>query len=553
MNKNKSIVDTYESLRSERRQSLDWRWGEAYRYTMPERGIPYINQTFGAPNTQSDLEQARRLQGSIYDTTLLDGAQTLARSLYQGATPPHSMWFDLRLPGVTLEQLSEAEKRRFDTDARLLHNLIHGSNYNSAAMEFFLDYVIGGMVGVFIDLNDDNEFYFEYIPMWNIMVQEKMKKGRIDTAYRLLSLKLPEIISMWGKDALTPEQKEKYADAQAAGRECTEKFDYIHCVRPAIGPDGKQRRFNPDPLKRIGNNKRWESLYVCKSSGKVVDEGGYDEFPFIIPRWRCIPETPYALGPVSDALPDAKSLNKLTQQMFRANEVAINPPMKVKNDGIINPRTTQIGPRKLIKMQDVRNMEPLFTGTRYDIAMSETARMQTNIRKLLLSQELDPINKANPTAYETDRYYEIMRQRLGPAYNVLHDQLIQPLIQRCYAIAYRAGLLGGRAPERIGDAIDAGVLPVAEFKSPLARAGRIEDIQAIDRVVATMAAQREIFPNVLDNLDSDAAIRFVSDAIGAPTAIMRTKAQVTKLRKDKQELMQEQRALEAQQAGQSKS
>ncbi len=543
-----AISATYEELRGERLQSWDWRQAESYRYTLPERGIPYINQSLGS-NSQTDLEQARRLQGSIFDTTVLDSANTLARSLYQGATPPHSQWFDLSLPGITLEQLTESEKQSFDTDARILHSMIHSGNYNSTAMEFFLDYVIGGMVAINIELNAQKELYFEYIPMFSIMVQETLKKGTIDTAYRLLNMSLTQAAAEFGIDKLTDEQREEIAESAAEGKRCSHSVDYIHCVRPRIDDNGRQVPYITDPIQRI-DNERWESIYVDKSTGEIVREGGFNEFPFIIPRWRRIPESPYGLGPVNDTMPDVKSLNKLVQQMFRANEIAISPPLKVKNDGVINPRTAGIGPNSIIKMQDTANMVPLITGTRYDVSMGEINRMQVNIRRTLLSNELDPITKANPTAYETDKYYEIMRERLGPAYNVMHDQLVQPLIQRCYALLYRAGVIGKQLPDRIQAFVDAGNVPTPEFKSPLARAGRIEDIKSLDRVVASLAGQREMFPNITDNFDADKALRFYSDAIGAPATALRSIAAVKQLRAKKQEA-QEQAQQQAQEQAQA--
>ena len=38
----------------------------------------------------------------------------------------------------------------------------------------------------------------------------------------------------------------------------------------------------------------------------VLREGGYHEFPVVVPRWRRLPGSAYALGPMSDALPDVK-------------------------------------------------------------------------------------------------------------------------------------------------------------------------------------------------------------------------------------------------------
>jgi hypothetical protein len=60
----------------------------------------------------------------------------------------------------------------------------------------------------------------------------------------------------------------------------------------------------------MSKNLPISSCHIEKDTRKLVRERGYHEHPIIAPRWLVIPNSVYPLGPVFDALPDFKSLNR---------------------------------------------------------------------------------------------------------------------------------------------------------------------------------------------------------------------------------------------------
>ena len=57
---------------------------------------------------------------------------------------------------------------------------------------------------------------------------------------------------------------------------------------------------------------------ISRSTRSSCCESGYHEMPVIVPRWAVIPDSVYAIGPMFDALPDARELNEFLR-MDRMN------------------------------------------------------------------------------------------------------------------------------------------------------------------------------------------------------------------------------------------
>lgn len=140
------------------------------------------------------------------------------------------------------------------------------------------------------------------------------------------------------------------------------------------------------------------------------------------------------------------------------------------------------------------------------------------------------------TATEVHVRVALIRQLLGPVYGRLQAEYLQPLITRCFGIAYRAGVLG-QAPESL-----VGRNYSIRYISPLARSQKLEEVTAIDQFVAGAAQAAAIDPTVMDNVDLDEAQRIRGEALGVPSSVIRSKADV--------EAKREQRAADQQAAQQ---
>lgn len=156
----------------------------------------------------------------------------------------------------------------------------------------------------------------------------------------------------------------------------------------------------------------------------------------------------------------------------------------------------------------------------------------------MLADQLQPQDGPTMTATEVNMRQQLIRQLLGPIYGRMQAEYLQPLVTRCFGIAFRAGILA-EPPEELGDKYAS-----VKYISPLARAQKFEEVTAIQNFVGMTMQSAQADPTVLDNINFDKAARFTGEALGVPSEIIRTEQDVADLRQQRAE----QQALAQQQA-----
>ena len=149
------------------------------------------------------------------------------------------------------------------------------------------------------------------------------------------------------------------------------------------------------------------------------------------------------------------------------------------------------------------------------------------------------------TATEVHARVQLIRQQMGPIFGRLQAEFLQPLIERCFNIAYRAGILG-QAPESLRNKNF-----TVKYISPLARAQRLEEVTAIDTFLMGLMEASQLDATLLDLIDMEEAHREKASALGVPSKLIRSKDQVTERRKQnaaaQQKLQEQQQAAQLQQ------
>lgn len=508
-------LDTLKTLR----QPFEDFWKDSYNNTYPLRG-----DRIGQDNLSTyDASGARSKQARIYDSTLKDACRQLASALLSGLTPANSRWFGQEVFNVK----DEESNKWLDASADVIWRNIHNANYDITAYEFFLDYVLAGIPAMYIsegDISKGKLFHFQLWHLNSCYFSDSTGKGMIDTVYRLFTLTAEQAVKEYA-DTKYPLSEEI---VKAAKDKPDTRFEFLQAVYPRV--------------KKQGNELPIASEHVDVKTKKLVRKSGYYEMPVVVPRWLPIPNSVYSLGPSDDALVDHKTLNEVVKFVLQNADMAIAGMWGAVDDGILNPKTVTVGARKLIIMQSKDSLFPLTPGGRFDVSALEIDRLQKAIRKILMSDQLSPDEGPKMTATEIQVRREIIRQLLGPMYGRLMAEYLTPLVERCFGIAYRAELLGV-APETIQ-----GQISKVVFKSPLARTQRLEDVAAIERFEAGLAAVVQGgFQAAADNYDIDKSIKEKSRLLGVPQDLMRNEKAVKKIREDREAAIQaaQQQAQEA--------
>lgn len=515
------IVKSYQKLVSER-QPLDQIWADCFKQSYPIRGQGFMNKN---NDGISNVNIAKKDAAVLFDSTATDSIRLLASSVLSAITPPHQQWFSLAVNNVSDEEIPQDGREWLEDAAETMFKNIHASNYDSTALEFFTDEMIGGMLGLYVE-KKDNRYFFEVWPLATLYCQEVLGNGYIDTIYRLVKFTAAEAIKKFGSGVTDPIREEYKQDPYS-----NKQFEFVHTIRPRLGKNGKQTQ------GKFVKTLPYESVYVCFKSGEVCLDSGYHEMPVIVPRWMRIPETDYALGPMNDVLPDVKTLNKIVEYMLQNAEMAISGTFVAKDDGVFNPNTARIGPRRVWMVGDVSNIKPLASGGDINFAVQEITRLQGQIRRTLLSDQLGPSEKVNMTATEINTRTSMIRQILGPIFGRLQAEYLVPLITRCFGLAIRDGDFG-IPPESIQ-----GIEFNVTYRSPLALAQKQSQLSALDSFESRIQLKAQTNPGIMDLYDEEAAVRKSADLLGIEIELIRDEKSVDQMRKKKAEEAQAQAAM----------
>lgn len=519
----KALLKRRDALQGEKQQHIAT-WQECYQHTYPVRGEGFYGAT---PNAGSALSTIARL----IDPVGTDGARILASGVMSGMTPANAEWFSLEVDGED----NEDDDGFLSESARIIWTNIHSSNFDSEAYEGILDCVIAGWFALYVEEAEGGGYRFEQWHISDLLIASSKSGGPIDTVFRNFKLTAEQAINEYGADKVS----QKIRDA--AEKQPDEMFEFIHCIYPRKGVNKKAALAKNLPIASV--------TIECGEKG-IVRESGYHEMPVVVPRWLRIPKSNYAVGPVLDAMPALRQLNKIAGFELAAMDIAISGMWIAKDDGILNPRQVKVGPRKIIAAADTDSMKPLTTGANFQVAWASEEKLHALIRKILMADQLQPQDGPAMTATEVHARVELIRQLLGPIYGRLQAEYLQPLIARCFGIAYRAGVLG-QAPESLANRSF-----TVKYISPLARSQNLEDATAIQQLyqaAGLISQAKGGDPSVFDNLDDDEALRVASKAMSVRGQVIRSRDDVAALREQRaqgqrqqqQQAMQDELGMEA--------
>ena len=488
------------------------RWRDCFDLTWPER-----SDYFWQSSDTSTGAQGKRAE--IVDSTCSDGAEMLASGIVGGMVPSNMQWFDLD----TGDPNRVEQNDWLSETGRFLWNAIHASNFDSLAVDLFADLVAAGWCVLFCAEHEHGGLEFQWWPLGQCYISASRDNGPVDTVFREYSLTVEQAVNKFGYDQVSPRVRSQF---DKGGEALSEKVEFVMAIMP---------RDKRDPRSPYPRDMAIAAYDVEVSTKHLVREGGYHEFPCAVPRWRMIPGSQYAVGPVSRALPDAKSLNDLGLDELQASKLDIGGMWKARDDGVLNPSMVKLGPRKIVTVADMDNFQRLDTGLRGgQRAWSTKEQMQAQIRRTLRSDYLQPQDKPQMTAYEVHVRVQMIRQLLGPDFGRFQSEFLQPLIQRVMGLAMRAGVLPPM-PEGLE-------WYSIQFKSPMAQAQRAEDAEAtagyIDWVTNLATAKQDA--SVFDGIDLDKAGRHIATGRGVPTDVLRDPDEVLEIRKAREQAAQQQ-------------
>jgi hypothetical protein len=267
------------------------------------------------------------------------------------------------------------------------------------------------------------------------------------------------------------------------------------------------------------------SVWLDTKERHVLDEGGFQEFPYCVPRWSKASGEKYGRSPALDALADIKTLHKMRRDVLVLGEKVANPPINSPDENL-DPNMLPGG----INFYDTRGgkVEPIALGQFFPVTLEMLQQAQNEIRDAFYESSLKPVDTKQMTAEEVRARITENIRVLGPTFGRLSDEFLSPLLTRVVGILTRAGMMPALPDELAGEP---GTRKMSlRYTSPIARGQRAEEAQAVTSVVMFAANMAQVAPQVMDAVDVDEAVRSLALLDGAPTGLVRNEKEVAMIR-----------------------
>ncbi len=440
---------------------------------------------------------------SVNDSTGRSCALILANGLASLVIPREEQWFELMPPKEF--QKDDNWVRAYREASGHLRDYLERSNFYEEAQEVLIENPVFGTGNMFTGESDDADaLYFRNQTIGTYDIAEDAR-GRVNTVGRDLRLTADQAAKEFGVKMLSKREADKVGKATGM----TEKALYYHLVLPASERADDDA---PDALK-----KPFRSYVVEEQTKKIVQESGYDEFPFAVPRYRKFGGCVWGFGPGTNGIADARQLEFLEKLADSAAEISVFPPMVAPSsmEGEIGRGALEVN--YVSKPEEAAMLRDLGTGVRYDFAKDRLADKRDQLRKVFhvdlfqfFSQRAQ--ERGALTATESNLISNEKLSQFSPVFGRLVSEFLTPVLTRVFGILLRRNLLG---PELMALISERG-LPAPEilYKNKIMLAMQQRANQSLVDFFGLVGPMIEADPALMDEVNGRNIIRAVGRNAG---------------------------------------
>jgi hypothetical protein len=485
----KSLLARFDRLKTQR-QNWETHWQEVADYMQPRKAD--VTKTRSRGDKRTEL---------IFDSSPIQAVELLAASLHGMLTNPATPWFSLRFKNSQLDMDDEA-KLWLESATEVMYTAFSRSNFQQEIFELYHDLITFGTAAMHIQEDNKDVLKFSTRHINEIYIAED-DKGGIDTVYRKFKLTVRAAIQQFGKNVSIEIQK-------LATKDPYKEIEILHAVYP---------RSDYNPKLKDTDNMPFESVYLEYKNANELSVSGFQEFPFVVPRYLKASHEVYGRSPAMTALPDVKMLNEMSKTTIKAAQKQVDPPLLVPDDGFLLPVRTVPGGLNFYRSGTRDRIEPLNIGANNPLGLNMEEQRRTAIRNVFYVDQLMLQQGPQMTATEVIQRNEEKMRLLGPVLGRLQSELLKPLIDRAFNILLRREQFPP-APEFLsGQDIE------IEYVSPLAKAQKSTELSSITRAIEILGSLANVAP-VFDYVNFDALTKHVAELVGMPQKLLKLQSQV---------------------------
>ena len=512
------VVKMYNSLKSGRK-NWDSHWDEVAKFVIPRKDDVYGQATQGENRTNR-----------LFDTEGIRANDELSAALHGMLTNPSLVWFGLNTGDGKVDQHVDAMKWYSSSVAKMIQ-VLNNSNFQTEIMETYQDLGSIGTNALRMEDDNDDTIRFHSTPIYGVVIDVN-SKGDVDTVGRCYEYSARQILEEF---KITDENIKSMLEDEVKNTS-SKKHEIIQMVMPRSAADMKGG---------VGSTAfPFMSVHVLRKGRLTLKEGGFEEFPYAVPRWSKTNKELYGRSPAMKVLADIKMVNSMKKVVIQGAQLAIAPPLQMTDNGLLHPLNVKpYGTNYRRPNSD--KIEPLFTGSNVNIGIEVLELVKNSIREAFLLNKLNLVESDRMTATEVIQRRDEQLRTLGPILGRLHRELLKPIIDRLFSIMDRKNMfdeLPDVLKQKLGDS--GGKLDI-KYVSSIAQAQLTVQSENMVRALSASASILEFQPQVMDFIDGDALLKKNMAIYGVDGIILRSDTEVEQIRADRAE--QQQKLAEQQQ------
>ena len=469
--------------------------------------------------------KGERLQFNfLYDSTAIRSLKIASSGFHSNLTNQSTRWFSLETRNKKFMDNLSIRKWFRDVEDNI-YTALNSSNFDPVMQEFYTDALCFGTGSILIQEDPLNKIRFTSIPVEQLNISEDAN-GRVNEMYREFKMTATQSFRLWGG-------KCGKAILEALENKPYTSFTFLHYCGP---------RHKRDVQKTDRENLPWQSSWISLADQHLIDEGGYEEFPYAVGRFYKDANDVMGYSPLMDVLADIKLINAQKKTTLRRGMKEADPPLSLPSRGFMAP--LNLNPAAL-NYRDEKTahdaVQAIGVGAgNFSITQEVINETKDNIEQGLfvpLFRSLSDVTKQMTIPEVQHRIAETM-VLLGPAVGRMTHEVHSPILIRVFNILYRLGELPPPPAEIAGQEWD------IVYLGPLAKAQKGSDVQAIQGFLQTVGAIAEFYPDALDNVDADKAINVIHKIQSVTPEILKDEADIKKTREARAKQQQMAQALD---------
>ncbi len=499
------------------------RWQDTAKYIFPrESNITDISYP-GTPKTDK-----------IYDTTAIFASTDMASGLLTNMIPAGQKFFSLTTSNTDIQEI-DIVKSYMAKATEILHEELFSSNYILQLGETLRSLIVFGTGNLYSEYKDGLNYMDWDISRYQI---KENFKGEVDTMILKFQKTALQAWGKWGEKV-----GKSVMEAKESENKKDDKFWFIHIVRP-------RKIWNP--RFRDSLNMPFESIYIAVKDKTEIEEGGFPEFPYHIPRWTKTSGETHGRGIGTMILPQVKMVNANKRDFNMVGNKHSNPALDILNEFEGTYKT--------------------YPGARNDVMALPTSALsgqgQTQGNFIITKDSLEFERAVIWAAFYTDAFAPITStgtgdrrneleiqtriaeafRKIGSPIGRLESELFTPQITRDCMLLVRNGVIPEPPSQLRGQNLK------IMYKGPLSLAQQDAEVRASMRWVGavTEMEQNPAFAGASDHINIGKTVRRWGRVMGVSEDDIATEEEVLAKQEQRQRDADQQKALEAAQvAGQA--